>query len=191
VSVLFTGRREVIYPVIGASAVVAGTIGYVVGSRTRITTGDAAVINSGVVWGSVAGGLFTLSFNPGHVVGGGLMLSGLGMGTIGGLLLQHNFTITRTHAALIDVGGLIGIIGALAAESIAYPTTKDSSDMADERAKEHLANFALGGMAVGLLAAGILTRNLDSPAIAVTPTITQATAGDGRLATIYGVTGRW
>jgi hypothetical protein len=195
VSLLFTKRAEVIEPVIGASAALGGAFGYVMGTRTRITTGDAALINSGVVWGSVAGGLFALSFDPGHVVGGGLVLSGLGMGTIGGVLLQHTYGITRTHAALIDVGGLIGIIGGLAAESLAYPSqsSRAQADMVDARAQEHLANFALGGMAVGLLAAGVLTRNLDSPALPVTPSITTTTtaAGDGRPTTIYGVSGAW
>lgn len=194
VSLLFTGRPEVIQPVVGATAVLAGTLGYVLGRRTDINTGDAALINSGVVWGSVAGGLFTLSFDPGHVVGGGLVLSGLGMGTIGALLLQGNYSITRTHAALIDVGGLIGLIGGLAAESLAYPTKTvagGQDNTIDPQAREHLANFALGGMAVGLLGAGILTRNLDVPAIPVAPSITHAAAGDGRAATIYGVTGVW
>lgn len=193
VSLLFTRRPEVIQPVVGASAVLGGALGYVLGRRTEINTGDAALINSGVVWGSVAGGLFTLSFDPGHGVGGGLVLSGLGMGTVGALLLQGNYSITRTHAALIDVGGLIGIIGGLAAESLAYPTktVAGENNMVDPRAREHLANFALGGMAVGLLGAGILTRNLDVPAIPVAPSITQAAASDGRAATIYGVTGAW
>ena len=195
VSLLFTKRAEVIVPVTGASAVIGGAFGYVMGTRTRITTGDAALINSGVVWGSVAGGLFALSFDPGRVVGGGLVLSGLGMGTIGGLLLQHTYGITRTHAALIDVGGLIGIIGGLAAESLAYPSqsSRAATDMVDARSQEHLANFALGGMAVGLLAAGVVTRNLDSPKLPVTPSITTTTtaAGDGRPTTIYGVSGAW
>jgi hypothetical protein len=193
VSLVFTKRPEVIQPVIGASAVVGGALGYVLGSRTRINTGDAALINSGVVWGSVAGGLFAASFDPGHVVGGGLVLSGLGMGTIGGLLLQRNFSITRTHAALIDVGGLIGIIGGLATESLIYPTqtARGAADMVDARSQEHLANFALGGMAVGLLAAGVLTRNLDAPSIPIAPSVTQAAARDGSPTTVYGVTGRW
>jgi hypothetical protein len=188
VSLLFTQRPEVIQPVAGASAVLAGTVGYVIGSRTRINTGDAALINSGVVWGSAAGGLFAVSFDPGHTVAGGLVLSGLGMGTIGGLLLQSNFSISRTHAALIDVGGLIGIIGGLAAESLFYPARRG---MVDAGAQEHLANFSLGGMAVGLLGAGILTRNIDAPTIPVAPSITHATASDGRATAMYGVTGAW
>lgn len=193
VSLLFTRRPEVIQPVIGASAVLGGTFGYVMGNRARINTGAAALINSGVVWGSVAGGLFVLSFDPGHVGGGGLLLSGLGMGTVGGLLLQRNFAITRTHAALIDIGGILGIIGGLAAESLVYPTqtTQEPSGLVDKRVQEHLANFALGGMAVGLVGAGILTRNLDSPTIPVAPSLTQAATSDGRSTMVYGVTGAW
>ena len=122
-----------------------------------------------------------------------LLLSGLGMGTIGGVLLQSNFSVSRQHAALIDVGGLIGIIGGLAIENLAYPTqtTQGSSEVVDARSQEHLANFALGGMAVGLLAAGILTRSLDDPKLPVSPVISQVPAGDGRAAAIYGVSGRW
>jgi hypothetical protein len=193
VGLLFTQRVEVIEPVIGAALVLGGGFGYLMGASTQITPGDAALINSGLVWGSVSGGLFALSFDPGHRVAGGLILSGLGMGTIGGVLLQHAYGITRTHAALIDVGGLVGIIGGLAAESLAYPsqTTRDSTATVDARTQEHLANFALGGMAIGLLAAGVLTRNLDAPSIGVTPSITRAIAGDGSGATIYGITGAW
>jgi hypothetical protein len=184
----------VIAPVIGASSVLGGALGYFLGSRTQINTGDAALINSGIVWGSVAGGLFAASFDPGHVIGGGLVLGGLGMGVAGGLLLQHNFSVTRTRAALIDVGGLIGIIGGLAVESLIYQQKKlmqGQSPMVDPRSQEHLANFALGGMATGLLAAGILTRNLDNPTIPVAPAITQAAASDGSRTTVYGVTGTW
>ncbi len=192
-SLLFTRRPEVIYPVVGLGAVLAGTAGYLVGDAIRINVGDAALINSGVVWGSVSGALFAASFDPGHTVGGGLVLSGLGMGTVGGLLLQSNFSISRTHAVLIDVGGVVGIIGGLALESLVYPTqtVQTPSPAIDARAQEHLADYALGGMAIGLLTAGILTRNLDDPKIPVSPAITQATAGDGRAATVYGVAGRW
>src|SRR5262249_3720344 len=115
---LFTKRTEVIEPVVGASIAITATAGYLLGDFTSINAGDAALINSGVVWGSVAGGLLAVSFDPGHVVAGGLVLSGLGMGTVGSVLMQHNFGISRTHAALIDVGGVVGIIGGLAAESL-------------------------------------------------------------------------
>jgi hypothetical protein len=88
---------------------------------------------------------------------------------------------------------VVGIIGGLALESLVYPTAtaQTPSAVLDARAQEHLANYALGGMAIGLLTAGILTRNLDEPKIPVSPAITQVTGGDGRAATVYGVAGRW
>lgn len=190
VGLLFSARPDVLNPLAGVGAVVGGTLGYYTGQRTRVSTGDAALINSGVLWGSAAGGLFAASFDPGHVVGGGLVLSGLGMGAIGGVLLQRNFTVSRTHAALIDVGGVVGIIGGLAIESLVYPP-KDLQTGVESRSQEHLANFALGGMAVGLLTAGILTRNLDAPKLPVTPAITQAISPDGRATTLYGLSARW
>jgi len=60
-SLLFTRRGEVIQPVVGASVALGGALGYMLGNGTKLTTGDAALINSGVVWGSVAGGLFALA----------------------------------------------------------------------------------------------------------------------------------
>ena len=88
---------------------------------------------------------------------------------------------------------MVGIIGGLALESLVYPTAtaQTPSAVLDARAQEHLANYALGGMAIGLLTAGVLTRNLETPKIPVSPAIIQATGGDGRAATVYGVAGRW
>jgi len=193
VTLLFTKRTEVLTPVIGVSAVLGGMGGYLLGDATRVRTGDAALINSGVVWGSAAGGLFVASFDPGHVIGGGLVLTGLGMGTIGGLLLAKNYAVSRTHAALIDVGGLIGMIGGLALESLIYPTqtANGPTDMVDARAQEHLANFALGGMAIGLIAGGVLTRNMDNPKIPIAPTLGTATTADGSQTTSFGFRGNW
>lgn len=191
-TLLFTERAEIVQPVIGATTIAGGALGYVLAERTQLSTGDAAVINSGMLWGSAAGGLLALSFDPDHTVAAGLVLSGLGMGTIGGLLLQQNFSISRTHAALIDVGGLVGMIGGLAAESLAYPTQSMGDEQTvDARAQEHLANFALGGMAVGLITAGILTRDMDAPKLPVGPAVTQATTRDGRSVAVYGITGSW
>ena len=60
-----------------------------------------------------------------------------------------------------------------------------------ERQQEHLANFALGGMAVGLLGAGILTRNIDKPKIPVAPTLGATTDAAGTSTTTFGVGGAW
>lgn len=186
---VFTGSDEIIQPVFGASLLAGGAIGYYAGERTHVAPGDAALINTGVLWGTVTGTLFAVSFDPPRKVGAGLVLSGLGMGGIGGVLLTRYFTISRSHAVLIDIGGLAGLVGGLAAESLVYPTTSSQSSQADQTSREHLANFALGGMAIGLITAGILTRNLDDPKLPVRPAIGTATGTDGRSTTTYGFQG--
>jgi len=87
---------------------------------------------------------------------------------------------------LIDVGGIVGLIGGLAAESIAYREDKNTT-----RNEEHGANFALGGMAIGLILAGVFTRNFDEPKIPITPTLGTTKDADGASTMTYGVAGQW
>src|SRR6185369_7203524 len=98
-----------VLPAIGSGMILGAGIGYYAGSATRIRPGDAAVINSGALWGGVTGALFVQSFDAGREVGSGIVLSGLGMGTIGGVLLTRYFNVSRGRAALLDVGGTVGI----------------------------------------------------------------------------------
>lgn len=183
---LFTDREQVIFPVSGATFVAGATAGYYFGNRTRIRPGDAALINTTIVWGTVAGGLFSVAFDADDVASSGLILTGLGMGAVGGVLMTRSFDISRTHAALIDVGGIIGIIGGLAVESLAYGNERTA-----ESQSEHLANFALGGMAVGLFAAGVLTRNLDAPKVPVKPALGTVTDAGGATTSTFGLVGSW
>jgi hypothetical protein len=116
------------------------------------------------------------------------------MGAIGGVLMTSYFDISRTHALLIDVGGIVGILGGLAIESLVYGAAQgglDQNARFTEAEREHLANFSLGGMAVGLIGAGILTRNLDAPQPAVQPTVGKAVGPDGKATTTFGFGGEW
>jgi hypothetical protein len=191
----FTTKDNVVTPIGGIGAVVGAAAGYIAGDKSHISPGDAALVNTGMVWGTTSGALFAVSFAPkDNAVTSGLVLSGLGMGTVGGMLLSHYFTVSRTHAALIDVGGIIGVLGGLAVESIAYPTqTMNSGNGAaiTGQAEERLANYALGGMAVGLITAGILTRNLDDAKVPVSPTLGQVIGANGHATTTYGLSARW
>ena len=187
-TLLFTNSDQVAAPVGGAGMIVGAAAGYYLGERTKIRPGDAALINSSLTWGTVAGSLFALSFDPPREIAAGLVLSGVGMGAIGGVLMTSYFDISRTHALLIDVGGIVGILGGLAAESIIYPATA-TGDESDGRTQEHVANFALAGMAVGLVGAGILTRNIDAPKIVIQPSINKVTTSSGTQTTFYGVMG--
>lgn len=188
-ALVLTDRGEIVQPVMGAGLALGATAGYLVGRRTRIGTGDAALFNSSVVWGTAAGTLFAGVFDAPRSVASGLVLSGLGMGSVGGVLLARSFEISRTHAVLIDVGGIVGMISGLAIESLAHPSTTAADEA--ERPTERLAGYALGGMAVGLVGAGILTRNLDVPALPVQPTLGTSTGVGGRATTTYGISGTW
>jgi hypothetical protein len=182
------GRNETSDPLIGGGLLVGAGVGYYIGDQTHPTPGDAAVINSGALWGTVAGGLFAVTFDAGSQINGGLVLTGLAMGTAGGTLLQRYFTVSRTRAALIDVSGIVGIVLALAAESLVQRARND-----DSQSDARTANYALGGMATGLIVGGILTRNLDDPKLpgSLAPSIGKATTAAGSMTTTLGVSGRF
>lgn len=177
---VFTENDQYVQPVFGASLLLGGAAGYIAGDRVKISTGDAAMFNSSVVWGTTAGALFAISFDPPRQVASGLVLSGLGMGVVGGVLLTRYYDLSRNHALLVDIGGLVGMVGGLAVASVAT----------ERRTEERLANSALGGMAVGLIGAGILTRNMDLPTIPVAPSVGKASS-DGKSTTTFGLSGTW
>jgi hypothetical protein len=116
--------------------------------------GDAALVNSGGLWGTAAGALMAQSVfrNPSSVEYGYFLLGGTGLGVIAGSLLAWKLEISRAHVALIDVGGLAGTgLGFGLGAGIGYATS-------GETAPQVGARFALGGMAVGLLAGALLSR---------------------------------
>jgi hypothetical protein len=173
-------------PAIGAGMAIGGAASYYAGRRTNPTAGDAAIINSGVVWGTVSSSLLALSFNASTQISGGVVLSGLGIGTAGGVLLQRYFTISRGHAALIDASGIVGIVGGLATLSIV-----SRADNASVKNDERTSNYALGGLAAGLIVGGVLTRHIDEPKLAVRPVLSKVPAPGGGTATTFGFAGQF
>jgi hypothetical protein len=182
---MINGSRGVISSLSGAGLVAGGVVGYVLGNGLHVRPGEAAVVNSGALWGTVAGALFVEGFQPGLRVGGALVVSGLGMGTTAGVLLSRYYTVSRGHAALIDVSGLIGMIGGVALENLFYHQIQNSV-LPQQTQVEHTANFALGGLVVGLVTGAILTRSVDSAAAGIVPAT--STTQDGKTLT-YGA--RW
>jgi hypothetical protein len=187
-SALFSESSQVVAPAQGLTSLAAAGLGYYIGQRTGVSVGDAALLNSSVLWGAAVGGLFALSFDADRQIGAGLVLSGLGMGTASGILMTRYFEISRRRAVLIDIGGVLGVIGGIAAQSVAYPNSE--ADDAGPASNEHFPSFVLGGVAVGLIGAGVLTRNLDAPKLPVKPAVGVA-AGGGRSAPVYGIAGSW
>ena len=185
---LFTDKTNILAPLGGGGLVLGAGVGYYVADRLHTRPGEAAVVNSGALWGTAAGALFVASFQPDTKISAGIVLSGLGMGTVGGVLLARYFRVSRAHAALIDVGGLVGALGGVAAENLIFRQQNQTSSQQVQN--EHTADFALGGLAVGLILAGVFTRELDLPKIAVTPAIGTTASPDGKTSsTTFGVRG--
>lgn len=190
-SLIFSDDPNKVLPAIGSGMILGAGIGYYAGTAVRIRPGDAAVINSGALWGGVTGGLFVQSFDAGREVGSGIVLSGLGMGTIGAVLMTRYFNVSRGRAALIDVGGTVGIFMGIAVENvIAQQGGGTGTTSVDQQAeRERTANYALGGMAAGLILAGVLTRNMDAPKLSVSPVISKTSAGPGPSTSTFGFGG--
>ena len=183
-ALLFTDEPKYISPAIGGGLIVGAAAGYYLGDRLRTKPGEAAVINSGAVWGTLTGFLFGVSFEADRQIAASLTLSGLGIGTLGGALLTRYFSVSRTRAVLIDVGGLVGVFVGIAAERIAAEA--QSAGMSQV---ERTTNYMLGGMAAGLIIAGVITRNMDAPKLAVAPVITKTAPPGGPSTLTFGLGG--
>lgn len=192
---VFTDNDNIVAPIGGATMIAGGVAGYYFGEATKVRPGDAALINTAMTWGTVSGVLFGESFGrrfgETRSVYAGLVLSGFGMGVVSGSIMTRYFDISRRHAVLLDVGAVIGILGALALEGLIYGGNREEGAMFSNAEREHIANFSLGGMAVGLITAGILTRNMDAPKLPVQPMVGSSTSPDGKKTTTYGFGGVW
>jgi hypothetical protein len=133
-----------------------GTTTGVLVSRWRDSTpGDAAVFNSGAMWGTVTGALLSQSIfdHPTLSELGWFCLGGTVLGGVSGALAAWRVDISRGHMGLIDLGGVTGGGLGFALGYIIGGTTPSSTGVQDG------SRYALGGMALGLLTAAILSRN--------------------------------
>jgi hypothetical protein len=125
-------------------------------ARWRDTSpGDAAIFNSGGLWGTVTGALLAQSIfdHPTLSELGWFCLGGTVLGGISGALAGWKVEISRGHMGLIDLGGVTGGGLGFALGYIIGGTTPGAIGVQDG------SRYALGGMALGLLAAAILSRN--------------------------------
>lgn len=142
---------EVIAGVGLMSGVGGAVFGALAGPRFALDAGDAAIINSGALWGVIAGGLFYSVFDQDARVDEALVLSGLNLGVLTGALVAQRSQVSRGHVALIDLSGLAGIIVGTAMASV----------IPDEG--EQVPHLALAGMTIGLITGAYLTRHMDEP----------------------------
>ena len=137
--------------------------------------GDAAIVNSGAMWGLLGGTLLTegISFRKSDhdQAFGWLTLGTTASGLALGALLSHYAEVSRGHVAIVDAAGALGMV---LGYGVGYAAGDDSFDadsgtVCPGHVKRCVtgARYALGGMAVGLLAASILTRKFkdDLPAM--------------------------
>jgi hypothetical protein len=184
VASLFDEGAEVTGPVAIGGMAAGAIFASLTASRFRFDAGDAALLNSGALWGAIGGGLFAAVFEFRPRVGEALVLGGMNLGIVGGVLLGGQLDYSRRHVALIDLAGLAGMGLSVAALSVI-----DRSGDGDT-ATERTAHFALGGMAGGLALGALLTRNLDVPAVqGVAPTLTTGSDPAGGRTRVLGLTG--
>ncbi len=138
-------------------ALLGGALGITTGalvSRLKDTSaGGAALVNTGGFWGTAAGALLAQSIfkNPGREEFGWFLTGGVALGVTVGSVLAWKLDISRLHVLLIDVGGLVGAGLGFGIGSGVGASSNDDIVQSGSR-------FAIGGMALGLLAAAVGTR---------------------------------
>jgi len=179
-----------------ATVSIGGSVGLLAGAavgiasarRLDLSPGDAAIFNSGALWGGVSGALFSVVFDGSSRLGSVMVATGVGTGVLTGALLGRTFEPTRREVVLVDLAGVGGAAAAAAIQSVASDGGATSA--------ESRAHFALAGMSVGLVGGALLLRLLETPTTAptsrapsgprVVPTVTPGPGG----ATV-GLAGAW
>lgn len=145
--------------------------------RFDFDSGDAAIINSGALWGTAVGLLFFESFDENPELLAPLILGGLNLGLISSVALAARVKVSRRRIALIDLAGIGGAIA-----GFALATGLEARD-------ERTAHVALVGIGTGLIVGTYLTRfvdELDSDIGTVQPTTGAAIDIAGRRTTTFG-----
>lgn len=132
-------------------------------SRFDLSAGDAAILNSGFIWGNAFGLLFFANFDGRDELAAPMVLGGMNIGLATAAILGTRVETSRRRVALIDLAGIGGgISGFAAAQAL------DASD-------EQVANVALVGITTGLIVGTWLTRFIDEPDVATPGALTPAT----------------
>ena len=175
-------------PLVALGTVAGGVAGYTVAQLASLTPGDAALVNSGMVWGTVYGGLFASVFDYPDTIGYSLAAGGLGLGVLTSGLLVRSFSVSRAHAALIDLGGVGGLVLSVGIRSLIDQQSGGDGDASTERQ----GHFGLAGVTLGLAAATFLTRNYDATPLAnLQPSVGRISAINGASVLSYGLSTRF
>lgn len=138
-------------------ALLGGAVGITTTALIRrfhdVMPGTSAIMNSGALWGTAAGALLAQAIfdKPSQEQFGWFIFGGTTLGLVAGSLVAWKLDRSRTHVFLVDVGGFVGTglgfaLGAAVGASSKGDVVQDG------------ARYALGGAAVGLIAAAALAR---------------------------------
>ncbi|HKA89329.1 MAG TPA: PEGA domain-containing protein [Haliangiales bacterium] len=172
-------RREISLVTVGSSVTVGVGMAFLA-RKLDLSPGDAALVNSGAIWGSATGALSYVAFGQEQRLLGPLLFAGLNVGLLAGGGLAAQLELKRGHVAMIDLSGLAGLVTGVALANAVKLASDD----------QQVARFGLGGMVLGLVAGAILTSGSDEEP-GVTATTGVAVDGAGRFVPTFGVTGRF
>ncbi len=142
------------FTLIGSAAGIA--TGYLVARYTDSSPGDAAVFNSGGIWGTATGLLLAQSIwsAPSRTQLGWLSApAGTALGIAAGTIAAWRVEVSRAHVALVDLGRLGGGGLGLLLGYVVGANEKGANGI------QVGARFGLGGLALGLVTAAVLARN--------------------------------
>src|SRR5262249_1040984 len=149
-----TPRESTLWWTLGGSAV--GTvIAALAAGPVDSTVGDSLMLHTGALWGTASGFMLWGSIGTEHETDlGRFILAGLNVGLVAGLAFSGETEYSWSHVAMINLG---------TAASTAIFLGIGASSETEGGDQTRRWRFALGGMAVGLVASGLLTRNWDEP----------------------------
>jgi hypothetical protein len=173
---------------LGGSAV-GLTISALAAGPVDSTIGDSLLLHTGGFWGAATGFMLWGSIGAERESDlGAFLLAGLNVGIVSGLVFSGETEYTWSHVAMINLG---------TAASTAIFLGLGAAIESDSGDQTQRWRFALGGMAVGFIASGLLTRNWDEPRyfrnLSIAPPMPMVEIGpDGRHRYMLSLfSGRW
>lgn len=135
------------------AAITGGMLGALTATATRsrfkLTTGDAALIGSGGMWGLLTGAFFYAIFDSEYRLRDPMFFTGLNLGLVASTGLVANSDVSLRRIAIIDVAGMGGLVG-----GIGLSRALASRD-------DQVQHYALLGLITGLVGGTFLTRSMD------------------------------
>jgi hypothetical protein len=171
---LFDEDRVLSSFLVAGGSIVGGVTAALIAPRFDVSAGEAALINSGGMWGAASAAFLIASLDgEDDAVATTALLGGVNLGLITGILLATQYEPSRGRVFLIDLSGAAGIISGTALSALLQRT--------DDAEK-----FAFGGMAVGLVVGTLVTASVDDDSD-VMPFASTTREGTP----LFGLGGRW